>query len=168
MSVDPRTGGMELVDPSYDLRVAWLDCRIEWGPGLHEDGFGLTADDDVDSARGFSDWIDRIRSDSDCTYRWIMEGGRILGGIALRDDRHDSVEALGHIGYGVRPSDRGRGIATWAVGEMLRVAAGLGLRRITAVCQVGNSASIRTVESVGGKRVYRTESVVLYSIPVLR
>ncbi|MGF0310813.1 hypothetical protein [Rhodococcus sp. IEGM1428] len=64
---------MDLVVPSADLADAWRDAHAEWGPGFHEDGFGLTADDDVDSAQGFSDWVDRLRRDSLCTYRWIVE-----------------------------------------------------------------------------------------------
>jgi len=30
-----------LILPTINLHAAFLDCRDEWGPGLHEDGFGL-------------------------------------------------------------------------------------------------------------------------------
>src|SRR3954447_4029356 len=48
--------------------------------------------------------------------RWIVEDGRVLGGIALR---HIFDDDIGHIRYGVRPSARRRGLAGWALGEML-------------------------------------------------
>ncbi|MEC3973871.1 hypothetical protein [Amycolatopsis sp. H20-H5] len=45
-----------------------------------------------------------------CTYRWIVEGDRVLGGIALRHGFDDFVPRLGHVGYGIRPSARRRGL----------------------------------------------------------
>ncbi|MGV8873208.1 MAG: hypothetical protein ACOH2Q_11835 [Rhodococcus sp. (in: high G+C Gram-positive bacteria)] len=72
-----------LAAPRVDLREAWLEAHSEWGPGRYEDGFGLIADDDVATEQGFSDWVDRLRSDAMCTYRWMVEGERVLGGIAL-------------------------------------------------------------------------------------
>ncbi|MCZ4517120.1 GNAT family N-acetyltransferase [Rhodococcus ruber] len=168
MSGALRAGGMALVHPSHDLRDAWLDCRIEWGPGLHEDGFGLTEDDDVDSAQGFSDWIDRIRSDSDCTYRWMVEGRRVVGGIAVRHGSAAEIERLGHLGYGVRPSDRGRGVATQALVDMLEVASEIGLSELTAVCEVDNRASVATLEGAGGELLDRHGATVRYRIRFAR
>jgi hypothetical protein len=39
----------ELILPTVRLHAAFLECRDDWGPGLHEDGFGLGPDDDADS-----------------------------------------------------------------------------------------------------------------------
>ena len=159
---------MDLVVPSADLATAWRDAHAEWGPGLHEDGFGLTADDDVDSERGFSDWVDQLRNDRLCTYRWMVEGRRVLGGIAVRHGGGAEIERLGHLGYGVRPSDRGRGVATRAIVGMLNVATEKGLSDITAVCEVDNSASIATLERAGGELLGRQGAVVRYRISVAR
>lgn len=159
---------MDLVVPSADLAAAWRDAHDEWGPGCHEDGFGLTVDDDVDSPRGFSDWVDRLRNDAMCTYRWIVEGPRVVGGIAVRHGGGAEVERLGHLGYGVRPSDRGRGVATRAIVGMLKVAAEKGLSNITAVCEVDNSASIATIERAGGELIDRQGATVRYRISVAR
>ncbi|MBY3808857.1 GNAT family N-acetyltransferase [Rhodococcus fascians] len=157
---------VDLVVPSDDLAAAWQDAHAEWGPGFHEDGFGLAADDDAVSTQGFSDWVERLRADVECTCRWIAEDERVLGGIALRHDSNKSVGRRGHIGYGVRPSERGRGVATWAVREMLMLAADLGMTRITAVCAVDNAASIATLKRAGGEQVGRLGSVVRFWIPV--
>ena len=87
-----------------------------------------------------------------CTYRWITEGSRYVGAIAFR---HHLTPALlnsgGHIGYGVRPSDRGRGAASWALQEMCaRLAAQGEPDRVLLTCDDANAASARTIERCGG------------------
>jgi hypothetical protein len=52
----------ELIAPTVGLRTAWLEAHDEWGPGLHEDGFGLGPSDDVDSPVGFATWV-ALRAD---------------------------------------------------------------------------------------------------------
>jgi predicted acetyltransferase len=148
----------ELVLPTTDLQAAFLDCRDEWGPGSHEDGFGLDPDDDVDSPEGFAAWVgQRIRlthgagepcpAERHSSPRWIVEDGRVLGGIVLRHH----FDRLGQIGYGLRPSARRRGIMHWALGEMLTEArVVLGLDRVLIPCLADNLASARTIESRGG------------------
>jgi RimJ/RimL family protein N-acetyltransferase len=85
-----------------------------------------------------------------CTYRWIVESDRVLGGIALRHGDDDYVRWAGHVGYGIRPSARRRGLATWALGRMLDEARVAGLDRLLAVCAVDNVASVKTIERCGG------------------
>jgi predicted acetyltransferase len=151
----------ELIAPTTRLHTAWLDAHAEWGPGLHEDGFGLGPSDEVDSPAGFAAWLARLATQSDpaktidvgkhrCTYRWIVESDRVLGGIALRHGSDDYVLWAGHIGYGIRPSARRRGLATWALGRMLDETRVLGLDRMLAVCAVDNVASVKTIERCDG------------------
>lgn len=151
----------ELIVPDVSARAAWLDAHAEWGPGLHEDGFGLGPDDDVETAGGFAVWLARIGTQSDparttdvgrhrCTYRWIVEGERVVGGIALRNGDDEYIRWAGHVGYGIRPSARGHGLATWALGRMLGLARVQGMVRVLAVCAVDNAASVRTLERNGG------------------
>ncbi len=140
----------DLVAPTVRLHTAWLEAHHEWGPGAHEDGFGLRASDQIGSGAGFAAWVARLVGDPGCTYRWIVEDGRVLGGIALRHGAGDLVEWSGHIGYGIRPSARRRGVATWAVGEILDQAWILGIDRVLIVCAIENIASARTIERNGG------------------
>jgi predicted acetyltransferase len=79
----------------------------------------------------------------------LHEDGQVLGAIALGHEFSDLVWQAGHIGYGIRPSARRRGLATWALGEMLGAARGLGLDRVLIVCEAGNVASARTIERHG-------------------
>ncbi|MFC5801932.1 hypothetical protein [Streptomyces formicae] len=50
-----------------------------------------------------------------CAYRWIVEDDRVDEGIALRHGLDGYVLQFGHIGYGIRPSSRRSGLATWAL-----------------------------------------------------
>ncbi|MGK5742702.1 GNAT family N-acetyltransferase [Micromonospora sp. URMC 103] len=152
----------ELIVPTVRLHAAWLAAHDEWGPGLHEDGFGLRPSDEVRTPAGFAAWVARLAEDADptrppdagrvpCSYRWIVEGDEVLGGIALRHTLNDFLLRVGgHIGYGIRPSARRRGLATWALGEMLGEARALGLGRVLVTCEVDNFASARTIERHGG------------------
>ncbi|MFG2041675.1 GNAT family N-acetyltransferase [Dactylosporangium sp. NPDC048998] len=149
----------ELVLPTVRLHAAFLECRDDWGPGLHEDGFGLGADDDVDSPGGFAAWVHQLvrlthwagepcPDEKHGSPRWIVEDGEVLGGIVLR---HIFDDKIGHIGYGIRPLARRRGLASWALGEMLGEArAVLGLDRVLILCLADNVASARTIERNGG------------------
>lgn len=85
------------------------------------------------------------------TYRWIVEGDEYLGAVSFR---HELTEWLhdfgGHIGYGVRPSARGRGLASWALGCTLDLARERGYPRVLLVCRDDNAASARVIEKNGG------------------
>jgi predicted acetyltransferase len=149
---------LELIAPSADLYTAFLDCRADWGPGVHEDGFGIDERDDVGTPDGFAAWVARmlrqLHSSGPCpdrphwTPRWVVEDGQILGAFALR---HHTDDIRGLIGYGIRPCARRRGVAGWGLERTLAEARDvLGLDRALIVCAVDNVASARTIEHCGG------------------
>ncbi|MGW1727981.1 GNAT family N-acetyltransferase [Streptomyces sp. NPDC002306] len=151
----------ELIAPTVRLHAAWLEAHAEWGPGLHEDGFGLLSSDEVASPDGFAAWLTRLAAESgpgaslqarevSCTYRWIVEDDKVLGGIALRHGLEKDVLETGHIGYGIRPSARRRGLATWALDQILDEARLLGLNRVLMLCAIDNVASAKTIERHAG------------------
>jgi predicted acetyltransferase len=85
------------------------------------------------------------------TYWWIAESDTYLGSITLRHALNEFLlRAAGNIGYGIRPSARRRGLATWALGAVLPEARALGLDRVLVTCENGNIASARTIENCGG------------------
>ena len=116
---------LELVVPTVALEAAWREAHDELGPGAHEDGFGLEPSDDVTSAEAFAEWVSRLveasgtprgahRVNARCTYRWIVDDESVLGGIALGHHLNDlRLHARGQVGFGVKPSARRRGVATW-------------------------------------------------------
>ena len=152
----------ELIIPTTRLHAAWLESRDEWGRGVHEDGAGLRPEDDVDSPAGFAAFVRRLTVEEDraipagegrvhCTYRWMVDGDRILGAIALRHELNAFLlDRGGHIGYGVRPSERRKGLASWALGLMLDEARRLGIDPVLITCHPDNRGSARTIEKAGG------------------
>jgi predicted acetyltransferase len=152
----------ELIAPTSRLHRSWLAARDDWGRGTYQDGSGLYLVNDVDSADGFAGWVARLLRAGDpsippdqgtvhCTYWWIVDGDEVLGAISLRHELNDVLlRAGGHIGYGVRPSARRRGLAGWALGEVLAYAKGLGLDRVLITCDVTNAASRGVIEQHGG------------------
>lgn len=140
----------QLIAPTADLREAWLDAHDEWGPGQHEDGFGLGPDDDTSTPVGFAAWVRRCAEDPGQLW-WIVEGDDVVGGIALRSVDDPTNGERGHIGYGIRPFCRGRGLATWALGEVLREAGRRGFERVLVVCDASNLASARVAEHHRGR-----------------
>jgi predicted acetyltransferase len=141
---------VELVEPATRLYSAWLAGRDDWGPGTHEDGFGLLASDAVETPDGFEIWVRRLQGEQATTYRWIVEGDDLLGAIALRHRLEDGALEVGQVGYGIRPSARGRGQTPWALGQMLATARTIGLDRVLIVCADDNAASARIIERHGG------------------
>jgi predicted acetyltransferase len=152
---------VELIVPTMRLQAAWLHAHAEWGPGLHEDGFGLSESDETVSAAGFSAWVARLISAEDscttddpsvsgCIHRWIIDGDDVFGGIALRYGDSEFIRSAGHIGYGIRPSARRRGLASLALGRTLNEAGRLGINPVLLVCDAGNLASAATIERNGG------------------
>jgi len=106
-----------------------------------------------------------------CSSRWIVSGGtaaageehepgggelregdRILGFLAIRHRLNRYLLELGgHIGYSVRPSARGRGIATAALHHALVEARELGISQVLVTCDEDNTASCRVIEKAGGR-----------------
>ncbi|MBP2268367.1 putative acetyltransferase [Pseudarthrobacter sp. PvP004] len=154
-----------LVAPDKSFYHSFLESHQEWA-GAHQDGAAVFMADDVTTPEGFEEWVARLLDAENtpekdgmvpCTFRWITEHSRYVGSIAFR---HHLTPALlnsgGHIGYGVRPSDRGRGAATWALRELCaRLSAraqpdGILPDRVLLTCDDSNAASARTIERCGG------------------
>ncbi len=109
----------------------------------------------------FASWVDTQQAQEQgrevpegrvaCTSRWIVEDGSVIGSINLRHSLTDHLfEEGGHIGYAVRPRDRGRGVATAALRLMLEEADRLGINPILVTCGEDNLASARVIERCGG------------------
>ncbi|GEK81094.1 GNAT family N-acetyltransferase [Agrococcus baldri] len=152
-----------LVEPSAPLHDAWLASMREFeGAVLHGySTFGFEVDELAEPA-GFERWLERERLQNrraldgfvPATAWWIVddaEPGRVLGSIHLRHELNDWLLAEGgHIGYGVRPSARGRGVATAALRLVLDRARAMGIERVLICCE-DNAASRATNLGAGGE-----------------
>jgi predicted acetyltransferase len=86
------------------------------------------------------------------TSLWMVEGEDVVGRISLRHALTPwLMEVGGHIGYAVRPSARGRGLATEALRLLLPVAAARHVDPALVTCDEDNVGSRRVIEKNGGR-----------------
>ena len=119
---------------------------------------------DVNSSMDFavsdySEWVKRMRNNAtvgdaewgkSLTYLCFDEA-RLVGLLNIRYDLpKDLSERYGNIGYGVRPSERGKGYATAMLRYALSVCKEKGLKQVTLGCYKDNLASAATIKKNGG------------------
>ncbi|SFR97574.1 Predicted acetyltransferase [Agrococcus baldri] len=153
---------VRLAEPSGALHASWLACMREFdGAVLHGfSTFGFEVEELATEA-GFARWLERERLQNEraldgfvpATCWWIVDEaapGEVLGSIHLRHELNDWLLAEGgHIGYGVRPSARGRGVAGAALALVLERARAMGIDRQLICCE-DNAPSRATIVGAGG------------------
>ncbi len=108
------------------------------------------------------------------TFWLVLDDNEVVGVSNLRHRLTEKLEVEGgHIGYGIRPSRRGRGFATVILRETLRRARALGILDALVTCAKTNLASVNTIVRNGGRLVSeefiasRGEVVQRYRIAVV-
>lgn len=166
-------------DDPFGNRVELLareaaDVTIRWAqPGDEDDvraaieelareGFDFALG--LEDAADFADWCAIVRANARgerLREGWVAAtglvaelDGRVVGRVHVR---HELTEVLrtvgGHIGYGVRPGWRGRGVAGALLDAGLRVCADLGIEDALVTCDDDNRASAAVIERAGGRLV---------------
>ena len=83
---------------------------------------------------------------------WLVLGGTQPVGISRL--RHRLTEGLlkrgGHIGYWIRPAERGKGYGTRLLALTCQKAGAIGIDRVLVTCHRDNRGSIRIIEKNGG------------------
>lgn len=153
---------IELVEPSARLHASWLASMREFdGAVLHGYSTFRFEVEELATAEGFERWLERERLQQNraldgfvpATVWWIVDDAEpetVLGSIHLRHELNEWLLAEGgHIGFGVRPSARGRGIATAALRLVLGRARVMGIDRVL-ICCADNAPSRATILGAGG------------------
>lgn len=87
----------------------------------------------------------------DSTYWLLNNEKRIIGAVNIR---HQLTELLfnsgGHIGYGIRPSERRKGYATKLLSLSLEKAKELGIKKVLVVCDKTNVGSLKVITNNNG------------------
>lgn len=124
--------------------------------------FGYVPGDD------FSKWLELTasrRSGKNVAPGWVpstfelaIVENQIAGRLSVRHALNDFLlNQGGHIGYGVLPTFRGRGVGKRLLQRGLEVAAALGIQQVLVTCDDDNAASRRIIEGAGG--VYESSYV---------
>lgn len=85
---------------------------------------------------------------------WIVDNGEVVGELEVRHRLLPRLREMGgHIGYHTHPEHRGKGIATYALQQGLKILAAMGTTAALITCGDSNAASARVIEKCGGVRV---------------
>ena len=97
------------------------------------------------------DWLDQL-DPLTTQYLYVREEDRLVAGVLqIRHRLNEFLEKYaGHIGYCVRPGERGKGYAARMLKEALPECARLGIDHVLVCCLKENEASRRTILRNGG------------------
>lgn len=151
---------VSLLTPTTDLQEEYLDFYNEWkdtGETMipwvitkDPSNFPAMVQELLDAHNGINlpdSWV------PDSTY-WLVTGhNRIVGAVNIRHSLTEHLfNAGGHIGYGIRPSERRKGYATKLLALSLEKAKQLNITKALIVCDEVNTASEKTILHNGGLR----------------
>tara|TARA_R110000851_G_scaffold179245_1_gene326272 strand:- start:1592 stop:2095 length:504 start_codon:yes stop_codon:yes gene_type:complete len=86
------------------------------------------------------------------TTYWLVEDGELIGVSNLRHYLNDWLRhAGGHIGLGIRPSYRGKGLGSLLLRLSVEKAVELGIKEAHVYCHKGNEPSARMIRANGGE-----------------
>ena len=149
---------IELVTPTLDLQGACRACEDAFI--AHNESFlGQSANDwpafvlrCAEEAAGRTITPDRVPQSVFILTRIAPDGSRAALGVSKL--RHSLTPALedagGHIGYRIRPDERGKGYGTQILALTLPHARDLGLARVLLTCDADNIRSARVIMANGG------------------
>lgn len=149
---------IRLIKPTGDLENEYLDMIAEWKNAEEElIPWSLTLNDMdfklmVEKLNGYRDGIDLPEGFVENSTFWLVnEHNKILGAIDIRHKLNDFLRFRGgHIGYGIRPSERKKGYASLMLSLALKECRNLGLLNVLITCSKSNFGSAKTIINNGG------------------
>ena len=139
--------------------VAYISEFLEFGSDINGSGGLHRYLDDYEG------WLDKLEDDyarkpgedkvPARTYFLIRESDdRIVGMINIRTALNERLRHFGgHMGYSIRPTERGKGYNRINLYLGLKVCAQYGIDEVFLDADLKNPASWRTMEALGGKRI---------------
>ncbi len=151
---------LNLVFPSLKDKVEWLEYIKEFyltNPESKPLDFKIGDDYEVwlktkqDERKGNN--LEKGRVPSTVYFLKREEDNKIVGHISIRHSISTDFLATvgGHIGYGIRPSERGKGYATMGLRLALKECNKLGIKNVLLTCKSNNLASAKCIQKNGGR-----------------
>jgi predicted acetyltransferase len=150
--------GLFLLKPNINFKNEYLDMIDEWK--LHKEEmipWSLNFDTSnfqsmIEKLEGYSKGIGMQEGYVECSTYWLIkENNKVLGAIDIRHRLNDNLLFRGgHIGYGIRPSERKKGYATIMLREALKECKSMKIPRVLITCSKDNLGSARTIINNGG------------------
>ncbi|WP_040215234.1 GNAT family N-acetyltransferase [Clostridium polynesiense] len=154
-----------LVKPGIEYKEEYLNMIEEWkSTGEEFTPWVLSFD-----ASDFSALIKKLEKMSvgeglepefveNSTYWLADDKKRILGAVNIRHRlNEDLLDRGGHIGYGIRPSERKKGYASELLRQALIIVKEMGMKRVLLTCDKENKGSAKTI--VKNKGILESEGV---------
>lgn len=149
---------LKLVKPNMELKPAYMSFYEEWKAteedmipwviGKDPSDFPAMVQSLLDSEKGIG-LLEGYVPDS--TFWLVNDEFRIIGVVNIRHELSEYLRnAGGHIGYGIRPSERQKGYATELLRLSLEKTKELGINRVLVVCDAINIGSEKTIRNNGG------------------
>jgi len=150
---------LHLVVPAERHRKEWHEYLHEWSltgegmtPWALDPGNG-DFDRFLQVTEQFSAGVDIPEGKVPAGLFLLVDGtsDRILGAVSIRYRLSDYLLHYGgHVGYGVRPSERGKGYAKKMLSLALKICREHEIDRVLVTCDTVNVASARTIRANGG------------------
>lgn len=150
---------LQLVKPQLALKEEYLAFYQEW----KESGESIVPFIVSSDPSDFEGMLDMLAEREkgvglpeghvpDSTF-WTIDGrNQVVGAVNIRHQLSPFLlNAGGHIGYGIRPSERRKGYATVQLRLSLIEAKKLGIQQALVVCDAINISSEKTILNNGGK-----------------
>lgn len=149
---------VQLVRPTVALRDAYLDFYQEWIDSGDNMVPWVISKDPTDFEGMVQFLLENEKGENlpenwvpDSTYWLVDDQNKVIGAVNIRHRLSEKLlQSGGHIGYGIRPSERRKGYATMLLKLALEKTKTLGIERVLVVCDESNTASARTIVRNGG------------------
>lgn len=153
MNISLLTPTTDLQDEYLDFYNEWKDSgetMIPWVISKDPSNFPAMVQELLDAHNGVNLPQSLV---PDSTYWLVTDNNRIVGAVNIRHSLTEHLfNAGGHIGYGIRPSERRKGYATKLLELSLEKTKKLNITRALVVCDEVNTASEKTILHNGGVR----------------